>query len=253
MRIYSAPEQLLCQVFPTTLQGPARIWFHSLKEGEISNFTELARLFIEQFVASKRIIPDPSHLSGIRQIEGETLKDFFGRFTTEARKIPGVNTELLRGVFLGALQPGRFHSTLMRETTPTYLDLIRRVEAQIAADEAIETHQQQFGESSKRKRNQKLSQDFERSCEHRKGPRQNRGTLSRQEYTPLNTTRANILLAINDNDDLRRPKLLTSNRGNQSQYCDFHRGYGHRTEGCNQLKDEIERLIQRGLLRQFLQ
>ncbi|KAK8969932.1 hypothetical protein KSP40_PGU019130 [Platanthera guangdongensis] len=81
--------------------------------GEINNFGELTRLFINQFIANRRIVRDPSHLSDIRQSEGESLKEFFCCFTSEARQILGFNPELLRGVFLGGLRPSGFYSALM--------------------------------------------------------------------------------------------------------------------------------------------
>ncbi|KAK8913731.1 hypothetical protein KSP39_PZI023973 [Platanthera zijinensis] len=120
----------------------ARTWFHSLRTSTIANFTELTRKFVDQIIANRRIVRDPSHLSEIRQNEGESLKDFFRRFSAEARQISGVDQELLRGVFLGGLRPSGFYSALMRETVASYPDLVYRVEAQIAADEAIKAHRQ---------------------------------------------------------------------------------------------------------------
>src|SRR5436189_3011534 len=38
----------------------------------------------------------------------------------------------------------------------------------------------------------------------------------------------------------------------RDRYCLFHRDYGHDTEFCQQLKEEIERLIKRGHLRRFI-
>ena len=37
-----------------------------------------------------------------------------------------------------------------------------------------------------------------------------------------------------------------------TKYCDFHRDHGHRTNDCIQLKKEIEFLIQRGHLRNYM-
>ncbi|KAK8961127.1 hypothetical protein KSP40_PGU014869 [Platanthera guangdongensis] len=45
----------------------------------------------------------------------------------------------------------------MRETVPNYPNLIHRVEAQIAADEAINAHRQQFKGGQKRKRRHETS------------------------------------------------------------------------------------------------
>ncbi|KAI0500675.1 hypothetical protein KFK09_018891 [Dendrobium nobile] len=140
MHIQRAPDALLCQVFPATLKGQARTWFYSLPARSIPLFVKLVKLFVEQFVVNRRMVKDSSHLSGICQNEGEYLKEYFQRFSTEARQIPGVDPELLRGVFLGGLRPDPFHSALMCETVHSYADLIHRVEAQISADEAINAH-----------------------------------------------------------------------------------------------------------------
>ena len=37
-----------------------------------------------------------------------------------------------------------------------------------------------------------------------------------------------------------------------TRYCEFHRDYGHRTDDCIQLRNEIEYLIRRGYLRRFI-
>ncbi|XP_028548895.1 uncharacterized protein LOC114579179 [Dendrobium catenatum] len=140
MHLQRAPDALLCQIFPSTLKGQARTWFYSLPSRTIPSFIKLSKLFIEQFVANRRIAKDSSHLSGIHQNEGESLKEYFQRFSTEARQIPGVDPKLLRGVFLGGLHPVPFYSVLMRDTVHSYADLIHRVEAQISVDEAINAH-----------------------------------------------------------------------------------------------------------------
>ncbi|KAI0492844.1 hypothetical protein KFK09_027120 [Dendrobium nobile] len=140
MHIQRASDAFPCQVFPDTLKGQARTWLYSLSARTIPSFVKLAKLFVEQFVANRRIIKDSSHLSGIHQNEGELLKEYFQRFSIEARQIVGVDPELLRGVFLGGLRPGPFYSALMRDTVHSYADLIHRVEAQISADEAINAH-----------------------------------------------------------------------------------------------------------------
>lgn len=100
----------------------------------------MTQLFGEQFVANRRKVKDSSHLSGIRKNKGEVLKEYFRRFTSEARQIPYAKLKLLRGVFLGGLCPGSFYSALMRDTMSTYADLVRCVEAQITNDEVIDVH-----------------------------------------------------------------------------------------------------------------
>ncbi|KAL0921428.1 hypothetical protein M5K25_008497 [Dendrobium thyrsiflorum] len=248
MHIQRASDALLCQVFPATLKGQARTWFYSLPAGTILTFVKLTKVFVEQFVANWRIIKDFSHLSGIRQNEGESLKEYFQRFSTEARQISGVDPELLRGVYMGGLCPGPFYSALMRDTILSYADLIHRVEAQISADEAINAHRKQFEQTNGKR---KGAPGVDSSFSQRK--KQGKDNLppklpQEKEYTPLNVPRANVLMAIRDQDNVKWPNPLNPNTGNQNQYCHFHRSQGHTTEACKQLKDEIERLIRQGYL-----
>ncbi|KAL5556540.1 hypothetical protein UlMin_038776 [Ulmus minor] len=42
------------------------------------------------------------------------------------------------------------------------------------------------------------------------------------------------------------------NKKDNTKYCRFHRDTGHTTEECRVLKDEVERLIQRGQLREYV-
>ncbi|XP_022880799.1 uncharacterized protein LOC111398076 [Olea europaea var. sylvestris] len=46
--------------------------------------------------------------------------------------------------------------------------------------------------------------------------------------------------------------LTPLGKRNQSKYCHFHRDHGHDTEKCLQLKEEIERLLRRGLLAKYV-
>ncbi|KAL5565807.1 hypothetical protein UlMin_028971 [Ulmus minor] len=49
------------------------------------------------------------------------------------------------------------------------------------------------------------------------------------------------------------PNIRTPvNRRDNTKYCHYHRDIGHVTEECRVLKDEIERLIQRGQLRNYV-
>ncbi|XP_052199590.1 uncharacterized protein LOC127806384 [Diospyros lotus] len=73
-------------------------------------------------------------------------------------------------------------------------------------------------------------------------------------YTPLNASRAEILLALEDKNYLQRPPPLKSppNTRDKKKYCYFHRNHDHETEDCIQLKEEIHELINRGYLQDFV-
>ena len=52
----------------------------------------------------------------------------------------------------------------------------------------------------------------------------------------------------------KRPDLLRGDRSkrNQNKYCRYHKDVGHTTEECIMLKDEIEKLIRRGYLQDYI-
>ena len=39
----------------------------------------------------------------------------------------------------------------------------------------------------------------------------------------------------------------------KTKYCSFHKDYGHTTEGCHKLKDEIEFHVRREMLKEYVQ
>ena len=42
MHFQGVPDEIICRAFPTTLKGPARIWFSRLTPNSISTFKELS-------------------------------------------------------------------------------------------------------------------------------------------------------------------------------------------------------------------
>ncbi|XP_020574065.1 uncharacterized protein LOC110020338 [Phalaenopsis equestris] len=186
MHIQRDSDALLRQVFQATLKGQARTWFYSLPWGTVNTFNELARLFVEQFVANRQIINDSSHLSGIHQSKGESLKDYFRRFSTEARQIPGVDPDLLRGVFLGGLRPGPLYSSLIWETVRSYADLVYRVEAQISADDVIIAHKEQFERLGGKRKNNLVQHSAARSSDQRSAQEAHSAARSSEARDPFN-------------------------------------------------------------------
>ena len=71
-------------------------------------------------------------------------------------------------------------------------------------------------------------------------------------YAPLNTPKTHMLMEIKE--QLPRPEKMHTHprKCNPNKFCLYHRDYGHDTEECIQLRDEIEKLIRRGRLNRFI-
>ena len=67
-----------------------------------------------------------------------------------------------------------------------------------------------------------------------------------RRYTPVNTSRAEIYIAIKDKRLLTPPKLIVGGLGGSAhhKYCNFHKVTGHGTVDCIDLKEQIEWLVQ---------
>ncbi|XP_050238228.1 uncharacterized protein LOC126687717 [Mercurialis annua] len=74
-------------------------------------------------------------------------------------------------------------------------------------------------------------------------------------FTPLNTKRVNVLIWVKESRTLVTWPIkmvhITETR-DENRYCKFHEDYGHDTEECYDLKKEIEKLIESGALRKFI-
>ena len=74
------------------------------------------------------------------------------------------------------------------------------------------------------------------------------------KFTPLVMLVDQILIEIRDEHSLKWPRPLHSspNMHDKRKYCHFHKDHRHYTEDCRDLKEQIEELIQRGKLQQYV-
>ncbi|MED6169314.1 hypothetical protein PIB30_020294 [Stylosanthes scabra] len=75
-------------------------------------------------------------------------------------------------------------------------------------------------------------------------------------YTLLKASITEIYQQISDKGILPRARTLrgrTQNSKNKTLFCDYHQGYGHKTQDCYDLKDAIEIAIREGKLNEFVQ
>ena len=50
MHLQGVPDEIMCRAFPTTLKGPARVWFSKIPPSSVGSFEELSKLFINNFI-----------------------------------------------------------------------------------------------------------------------------------------------------------------------------------------------------------
>ncbi|XP_026416486.1 uncharacterized protein LOC113311916 [Papaver somniferum] len=69
----------LLTAFPFSLTDSAKEWFYNLPQGSITSWNDMQKVFLENFPASKAATIRKA-ISGIEQIVGETLYDYWERY-----------------------------------------------------------------------------------------------------------------------------------------------------------------------------
>ncbi|KAK2996476.1 hypothetical protein RJ639_025737 [Escallonia herrerae] len=247
MNLHLVPDQIMCRAFPVTLKGAAHVWFQHLPPRSISCWAQLAESFQSNFLTSRVQRKNSSALFRIIQGPKESLKSYYARFNSEKLLIdhldPGVTfAAMAKGVRPGT--PLRF--SLNKRPPENMSDLLDRVEKYLRAEEdSTMSHQEEIHSGQKRRdRPEGKNQDE---------PKRPRALLSKS-FTPLNTTREHILHQIKGQNIIKWPNPMRgpAERRDTQVYCHFHKDHGHTTEECKVLQREIENLIAKGHLKQFV-
>ncbi|XP_022031283.1 uncharacterized protein LOC110932239 [Helianthus annuus] len=257
---------LWCKMFVQTLVGAARVWWDSLPTGEIDSFEDLESKFILQFSQQRRHTKDRNELLHIRRRDNETVENFIIRFNKESLAIPGVTSDLACGAFLQGVNDDELLRTLHgRDGVPPTIDEILRIakvyviqEKAVAAShaanrkkEALKNQEEREHRGSRGKsrgdryqRNDKADTRYDR---HRNSYSISEPSKPRSEYPNLSKTPAEILAS--ENLKFNPPKPLKENPNKDtSKYCEYHKGSGHDTNDCFQLKKQIEYFVKAGKL-----
>ncbi|XP_022014163.1 uncharacterized protein LOC110913649 [Helianthus annuus] len=201
-------------MFVQTLVGAARVWWDSLPVGEIDSFEDLEAKFTLQFSQQRRHTKDRNELLHIRRRDNETAENFIVRFNKESLAIPGVTNDLACGAFLQGVNDDELLRTLYgRDGVPPTIDEILRIA--------------------------KVSRNTYSRNESSSKPR--------SDFPNLSKTPAEILASENLKFNPPKPLKNTPNK-DTSNYCEYHKGSGHDTNDCFQLKKQIEYFVKAGKL-----
>ncbi|GKU92878.1 hypothetical protein SLEP1_g6546 [Rubroshorea leprosula] len=247
MRIQNANDAMMCKVFPTTLKSTARRWYHKLPRHSIDSFSQLAKLFSNKFASQREIKRTATELMQVNQKEGESLRDYMHRFNKATLDIDNVPDTICLFALLHGLKRGRFLDDLLENPPKMWNEVNDRSASFILSEDF---------QSSKRRADDKPSKGQEQHPRREEKKKQKVGEQwgkpaefpKYASYIPLTLPRSQILAQIQHWVRRPPPPLHDSPRADKSRHCDYHRVYGHNTEDCQHLKDELEFLARNGKL-----
>ena len=112
------------RAFPTTLKGPAQVWFSKIALNSVSTFKELSRLFVTHFIGGQRYKRSSASLLNIKQRDDESLGSYVTLFNKEALLIDETNNKFLVTAFTNGLQFAKFLFSIYKNDPKTMADML---------------------------------------------------------------------------------------------------------------------------------
>nr|XP_023892807.1 uncharacterized protein LOC112004812 [Quercus suber] len=215
MHLQGLPDEIMCRAFPTTLKGPARVWFSKILLNSVSSFEELSKLFVNNFIGGQRHKRSSSSLLTIEQGENESLHSFITCFNREALIVDEVDDKLLLVAFHNGVNSDLFIHKLYEKEPQSMVELVHSAQNFMNVEDAII--------AKKRKRAERMKVNS--TCHSDQGPRPKKGrtkdkkdrdrdtrkagpSARNQNYTPLNAPLDQVLIQIKDDLSLKWPKKM---------------------------------------------
>ncbi|XP_073120809.1 uncharacterized protein [Henckelia pumila] len=238
-------DAIKCWVFLTTLVRSSQQWFNLLQPGSIRSFNDFSSAFVHQFASSKKYLKNSLSSFNLKQSEVEPLREYLQRFNTAALEVPASTADTLVNSFTQGLRGGEFFKSLVKKPPLTFDELLSRAEKYVNLKDSQRKRRQEGTSGSKSgskagaKAEGKLEVGRNRAAEEpirAKGP---------YPYVPLSVSLEKAMQVCEERQVLVRPR--NAKRGPRlppsDKFCDFHQEYGHVTNDCQRLGEEVQRIM----------
>jgi hypothetical protein len=224
--LHGTPDEIACRAFPLTLKGVAKDWFIGLPPKSVGTFKDLGRLFLTQFLATRKRKKDPTCLLTLCQDKEESLKDFMLRFNREKLEVDTPDDKTL----LCALMQGiRAERPLMAEVGRKNVNKVTLPQFMKLTEEFIHQEKlvgaflkaQTLEEQAKKERKKDSNPPKEKEDKNPRKGEKKRGPLFKSEprktepprfpkevFTPLNASLTEVFSAIKGDPAFRWPQKM---------------------------------------------
>ncbi|KAK4492707.1 hypothetical protein RD792_003527 [Penstemon davidsonii] len=219
-------------------------------------------------------------------MEGETLRQWLARFSIELLKVDTPQIEFLSSLMFELSRNSQFGNALCRKQPKSFERIMEIAEKYMIQEKMNKLKNAQnprppivkkpdrapipkpsdYGGSNAQQRGsvwQRLKVYKPQAPTHRSNvygrpaspDRAPRTEHEKSNFTRLNTSRDEILTVLEERNLVPGARRITQpspGTMNHDKYCRYHRARGHSTEDCFQLKQEIEKLIAQGKLKEYV-
>ncbi|KAL0411341.1 UNVERIFIED_CONTAM: hypothetical protein Slati_3723800 [Sesamum latifolium] len=145
---------------------------------------------------------------------------------------------------------GDFFKSLAKKPVTKFDVLLARAAKYINIEDAQASKRERRGEKRKENKDEGPSKKPKMDFKDKKSAWQRPNTV----YTHLTVLITQALMVVEGKGLLSRPRPYKDGpqRPKSDKFCRFHNDYGHTTEECRHLKNEIKRLIQNNYLQEYV-
>ncbi|KAL2479322.1 Uncharacterized protein Adt_32288 [Abeliophyllum distichum] len=135
MRLYAAPDAIMCRSFPPTLCREARDWVATLAPRSVKTFDQLSQSFVAYFLSSKRKRKTAIGLMQVIQEKEEALQDYLARFSRATLGIKDLQMSAVVTAIMNGTRNWSFKMSLSKNPPELMQELLRKGDKYVDAEE----------------------------------------------------------------------------------------------------------------------
>ncbi|XP_047155420.1 uncharacterized protein LOC124826604 [Vigna umbellata] len=254
MAFYTISNLVMCRAFSLSLKEEALSWYNTLPLNIVYCFATMQSLFERKYASSRIQERTPAKLVNTKQEKGESLRAFMKRYNETTMQVKDINhIFIIRNLPL-CLRAGYFSENLYARLPKTIDELQERVAEFIRIEDIRCTRKKQQQETSANGNKKEGKRSFNNNNKNGGPPqRDSIRALRYDHYTILNAPRTKVLEESLDTELLIVQKKHMPKNAYERKTCRFHLNRGHTIEECDELQDEIERLVRAGHLQKYVE
>ncbi|XP_022897449.1 uncharacterized protein LOC111411120 [Olea europaea var. sylvestris] len=136
MRLYAAPDAVMCRSFPPTLRREARDWVATLSPRSIKSFDELSKSFVAYFLSNKKKRKTTIVLMQVVQDKDKSLQEYLARFSWATLGIRDLQMSAVVIALMNGTQNRAFKMSLSKNPPESMHDLLKKGDKYVDAEEA---------------------------------------------------------------------------------------------------------------------